>query len=55
LKWSISFRTKNVLISQAFPMTNSTNVLGILRGQTFNKAGPNGTGQVSYAFRFLAK
>lgn len=30
-------------------------VLGILRGQTFNKAGPKGTGQVSYAFRFLPK
>jgi len=30
-------------------------VLGILRGQTFNKARPKRTGQVSYAFRFLSK
>ena len=30
-------------------------VLGTLRGQTFNKAGPKGTGQVTYAFRFLPK
>jgi hypothetical protein len=30
-------------------------VLGILRGQTFNKAGLKGTGEVSYAFRFLPK
>jgi hypothetical protein len=30
-------------------------VLGTLRGQTFNKAGSKGTGQVTYAFRFLPK
>jgi len=28
-------------------------VLGTLRGQTFNAAGSKGTGQVTYAFRFL--
>src|SRR5262249_49787377 len=28
-------------------------VVGMLLNQTVNEAGPNGTGQVTYAFRFL--